>query len=161
MSVFLFGGLATILGILRFHSVARLLRVTSTSDGVGEIIIVVALELNLGTLAANLPAVRSIYVKRAYDRKALDTRLTNGGATYGTGTGNKSGVRSQTASNVGGRPRNRHEMMELQENPLRVSPLLDSQEELWRNIENANEHIPTRHKTVSSKHEQFTTVNLS
>jgi hypothetical protein len=109
MSVFLFGGLATILGILRFHSVVRLLRVTSTSEGVGEIIIVVALELNLGALAANLPAMRSIYVKRAHDRKAL---------------------RSQTASNVSGRPSNTHEMRELQENPLRDSPVSDSQEEL-------------------------------
>ncbi|KAF1911462.1 hypothetical protein BDU57DRAFT_461805 [Ampelomyces quisqualis] len=159
LSVFLFGGGAVIMGILRFHPVVKLLAISSTSSGVGEIIIIVALELNLAALAVNLPAIRSIYVKRANDRKNLNSRLTNGGAKYGSGS--KPGGESQTVSNVGGRPRDAHEMRQLQENPLRDSPLSDSQEELWRNIENAGENIPTRHKTISSRHEQFSTVDLS
>jgi hypothetical protein len=159
LSVFLFGAGAVIMGLVRFHPIVRLLAVSSTSSGVGEIIIIVALELNLAALAVNLPAIRSIYVKRANDRKNLNSRLTNGGAAYGNGS--KGGRKPQTVSNVGGRPRDTHEMRQMEANPLRDSPLSDSREKLWRNIENAGEHIPTRHKTVSSRHEQFSSVDLS
>jgi hypothetical protein len=154
ISVFAFGAGSVIMGILRFHSVLKLISINNTSDGVGETIIVVALELNLAAIAVNLPAIRSIFVKRSNARR--EATLTNAG--YGTSKSKMSTAQSTSRLDTS-RPRHMHEMSQLP-NPLRDSPLSDSQEELWRTIEDANGDVPMQKKTVS-RHEQFTTVDLS
>lgn len=67
ISVFAFGGISVILGVIRFHSLWKLvdLNPKQTARGVGEVLIVAALELNVAAIAVNLPAIRSIYVKYA------------------------------------------------------------------------------------------------
>ncbi|KAH3904394.1 hypothetical protein HBI56_232140 [Parastagonospora nodorum] len=149
ISVFAFGAGSVILGILRFHSVLKLLSINRTSNGVGETIIVVALELSLAAIAVNLPAIRSIFVKRSNARR--EATLTNGGS------------RSRPVQNVHRplalRTKDAHEMSQLS-SPARPSPLSDSREELWRNIEHANVDMPTQKKKMS-RHEQYTTVDLS
>jgi hypothetical protein len=151
ISVFLFGAGSVIMSILRFHSVLKLLDISNTSRGVGEIIIVVALELNLAAIAVNLPAIRSIWVKKAKDRASAS--LSND--QYSS----KSRKGPSTNTTLGSaRPRATHEMTPLS-SPVRDSPLSDSQEKLWRNIESADGDIPCQHKTIS-RHEQFTSVEL-
>jgi hypothetical protein len=148
LAVFSFGAGSVIMSLIRHHSLFKLIKISSTSRGVGEAIIVVALELNLAAIAVNLPAVRSIWVKKSRDRK------TEALSKYGSATG-----RTQTVDTLGtGRPRHVHEMNQLPD-PARDSPLSESQEELWRNIENANANVPCQHKKVS-RHEQLTTVEL-
>jgi hypothetical protein len=51
ISVFLFAV------IIRFHSLANLQSLRHTSHNIREIIIVAALEINLATIAVNLPAM--------------------------------------------------------------------------------------------------------
>lgn len=154
MSVFAFGAGSVIMGIFRFHSVLKLISINNTSDGVGETIIVVALELNLAAIAVNLPSIRSIFVKRSNARR--EATLTNGG--YG-GSKSKTKTAQSTTRLDTSRPRHVHDMSQLG-NPMRDSPLSDSQEELWRTIEDANGDVLTQKKTMS-RHEQFTTVYLS
>jgi hypothetical protein len=150
MAVFSFGAGSVIMSIIRHHALLRIIDIKTTSRGLGEVVIIIALELNLAAIAVNLPAIRSIWVKRSQDRK----KKTLSGK-YGDTT-----ARSQTINtSVGaGRPRERHEMIQFS-NTARDSPLSDSQEELWRTIENGTAEVPCHHKTVS-KHEQFTTVQL-
>jgi hypothetical protein len=148
LAVFSFGAGSVIMSLIRHHSLLKLIDIHTTSRGVGEAIIVVALELNLAAIAVNLPAIRSIWVKRSKDRK------TEAMSKYASATG-----RTQTIdTHDKGRPRQAHEMSQLS-NRVRDSPLSDSQEELWRNIENANANVPCQHKKVS-RHEQFTKVEL-
>jgi hypothetical protein len=154
ISVFVFGAGSVIMGILRFHSVLKLISINDTSDGVGETIIVVALELNLAAIAVNLPAIRSIFVKRSNARR--EATLTNGG--YGISKSKMETVQSTNRLDTS-RPTRVHEMSQLS-GPLRDSPLSDSREELWRTIEDANGYLPLQKKKVS-RHEQFTTVDLS
>jgi hypothetical protein len=164
ISVFAFGAGSVIMGILRFHSVLRLISIKNTSHGVGETLIVVALELNLAAIAVNLPAIRSISVKRSNKRREKAT-LTNGG--YG---GSKSRTKTMQSANrldalraidtVQGK--NTHEMGQVS-SPLRPLPPSDSQEELWRNIENVNGNVTTQKKKKKkkmSRHEHYTTVDL-
>jgi hypothetical protein len=134
ISVFLFGAGSVIMSILRFHSVLKLLDISNTSRGVGEIIIVVALELNLAAIAVNLPAIRSIWVKKAKDRASAS--LSND--QYSS----KSRKGLSTNNTIGSaRPRATYEMTQLS-SPVRDSPLSDSQEKLWRNIESADGEVP-------------------
>jgi hypothetical protein len=149
ISVFLFGAGSVIMGIVRFHSVLKLLQISNTSHGVGETMIVVALELNLAAIAVNLPAIRSIWVKRSKDRSSAT--LTN---QYGSKS--RKGLSSNTFGSA--RPRTTLEMNQMA-SPVRDSPLSDSQEELWRNIESSDGDVPCQHKTISS-HNQFTSVEL-
>jgi len=149
ISVFAFGAGSVILGILRFHSVLKLLSINNTSNGVGETIIVVSLELNLAAIAVNLPAIRSIFVKRSNARR--EATLTNGGS--------RSRPMQSANRPLTLRTKEAHEMSQLS-SPVRPSPLSDSQEQLWRNIEHANVELPTQKKKMS-RHEQYTTVDLS
>jgi hypothetical protein len=155
MAVFSFGAGSVIMSIIRHHALLRIIDIKTTSRGLGEVIIVIALELNLAAIAVNLPAIRSIWVKRSQDRK----KETLPGK-YGGTTPRSQNARSQiiNTSLGAGRPRERHEMIQLS-NTARDSPLSDSQEELWRTIENETAELPCHHKTVS-RHEQFTTVQL-
>jgi uncharacterized membrane protein YhaH (DUF805 family) len=149
MAVFSFGAGSVIMSIIRHHSLLRIINIQTTSSGLGEVLIVVALEINLAAIAVNLPAIRSIWVKRSHDRKKEMLAGKYGGTT----------ARSQTVDTLGpGRPRQMHEMSQLS-NTARDSPLSDSQEELWRTIENADANVPCQHKKVS-RHEQFTTVEF-
>ena len=62
------------MGGIRFHTLIALLSYTKTSKGFGETIIVIAFELNLATIAMNLPAIRTLWVKtRATQTDLLDT----------------------------------------------------------------------------------------
>ncbi|KAK3214909.1 hypothetical protein GRF29_19g1663200 [Pseudopithomyces chartarum] len=63
ISVFAFGGISVILSMIRFHSLLKLISLNpqETAKGVGEVMIVAALELNVAVIAVNLPAIRSIY----------------------------------------------------------------------------------------------------
>jgi hypothetical protein len=149
MAVFSFGAGSVIMSIIRHHSLLRIINIQTTSSGLGEVLIVVALEINLAAIAVNLPAIRSIWVKRSHDRKKEMLAGKYGGTT----------ARSQTVDTLGpGRPRQMHEMSQLS-NTARDSPLSDSQEDLWRTTENADGNVPCQHKKVS-RHEQFTTVEL-
>lgn len=148
LSVFAFGAGSVILGVLRFHSVLKLLSINNTSNGVGETIIIVALELNLAAIAVNMPAIRSIFVKRSNARR--EATLPNGGSRSRP---MQSAYRPLTL-----RTKEAHEMSQLS-SPVKLSPLSDSQEQLRRNIEHANVELPTQKKM--SRHEQYTTVDLS
>ncbi|KAL7770355.1 hypothetical protein CFE70_000289 [Pyrenophora teres f. teres 0-1] len=63
LSVFLFGGSSVIMSCIRFHSVVHVQSLVNTSKNIGEVMIVVALELNLAAVAVNLPSIRAIWVK--------------------------------------------------------------------------------------------------
>ncbi|KAF2645134.1 hypothetical protein P280DRAFT_390538 [Massarina eburnea CBS 473.64] len=63
LSVFSFGISALLVGLVRFHSLISLNSNTNTSHGVGEMMIVAALEFNLATLAVNLPAMKCLWLK--------------------------------------------------------------------------------------------------
>jgi hypothetical protein len=80
ISVFLFGGASVLMSIIRFHSLANILKsLNVASRYFGEIIIVAALELNLATIAVNLPAMRSIWVKgHGSQRSAVSSGARNG-----------------------------------------------------------------------------------
>ena len=51
------------MSIIRFHSVVFVQSLNNTSKNIGEVMIVVALELNFAAVAVNLPAIRAIWVK--------------------------------------------------------------------------------------------------
>jgi hypothetical protein len=137
------------MSIIRHHALLRIINIKTVSRGLGEAVIIVAFELNLAVIAVNLPVIRLIWVKRE-DRK----KEALSGKYSGTAT------RSQTINiSLGtGRPRERHEMIQLS-NTVRDSPLSDSQKELWGTIENGIVEVPCQHKTVS-RNEQFTAVHL-
>lgn len=63
LSVFTFGSFALIVGLVRFHSLISLNAFTNTAHGVGEMMIVAALEFNFAILAVNLPAMKCLYLK--------------------------------------------------------------------------------------------------
>lgn len=96
ISVFAFGGISVLLGVIRFHSLWKLvdLNPQETAGGVGEVLIIAALELNVAAIAVNLPALRSIYVK--YSRKYRKMGSTSGAGgisrsqTYTVSTSSKS-----------------------------------------------------------------------
>ncbi|KAH7396962.1 hypothetical protein DE146DRAFT_614940 [Phaeosphaeria sp. MPI-PUGE-AT-0046c] len=161
IAVFLFGAASVLMSLIRFHSVQRLLNLQTTSDGVGEIIIVVALELNLAAIAVNLPAIRAIWVKRKNDRRAAvlsSDQYSKTGGSLGTTT---------TAPTIPRLARDEQIVkatrieMTSYPNPLRDSPLSGSQEELWRNIDTPNDNVPTRHRTINGGNERFSSINLS
>ena len=79
LSVFLFGGASVIMSIIRFHSVVFVQSLNNTSKNIGEVMIVVALELNFAAVAVNLPAIRAIWVKGWNGQK--------GGRAPGAGAG--------------------------------------------------------------------------
>lgn len=85
ISVFAFGGASVIMGAIRFHTLLALLSYTKTSHGFGETIIVIAFELNLATIAMNMPAIRSLWVKKNKDRKTQAG--STGKTTNALGTG--------------------------------------------------------------------------
>lgn len=90
ISVFAFGGISVILSMIRFHSLLKLISLNpqETAKGVGEVMIVAALELNVAVIAVNLPAIRSIYV-----------RYAKRGGKHKSGTPSTGGIsRSQTYS---------------------------------------------------------------
>jgi hypothetical protein len=120
--------------------VLELISTDNTSNGVGETIIVVALELNLAAIAVNLPAIRAIVVKRSNARR--EATLPNGG--YGTSKSETKTSQSMNRLDTS-RPRQVYEMSQLS-NPLSDSPLLDNQDELWRTIEDANGDAPYRRR---------------
>jgi hypothetical protein len=70
ISVFLFGGTAVLMGIILSHSFIAINSIFNTSRGLGQTMIIAALELNLAAIASNLPAIRLIWGKRSNDRKA-------------------------------------------------------------------------------------------
>ncbi|KAF2025770.1 hypothetical protein EK21DRAFT_103697 [Setomelanomma holmii] len=115
ISVFAFGGAAVIMGIIRFHSLLALKSIMNTSRGIGEIVIVAALELNLATTGVNLPAIRSIWIKKSKDRKI--------GAISTGQYGNKKGYTSDSGGS--GRPKQMYELS-LVSNPSRC--------EVWKSI---------------------------
>ncbi|KAL1610527.1 hypothetical protein SLS60_002196 [Paraconiothyrium brasiliense] len=96
ISVFAFGGISVILGVIRFHSLLKLVDLNPhvTAKGVGEVIIVAALELNVAAIAVNLPAIRSIYVKYAKKYGKAGNSSSTGGIsrsqTYTVSTSSKS-----------------------------------------------------------------------
>ena len=97
ISVFAFGGISVILSMIRFHSLIKLISLDplSTAHGVGEIMIVASLELNVAAIAVNLPAIRSIYVKLAKKHAATksgtgDTGGINRSHTYTVSTMSRS-----------------------------------------------------------------------
>ncbi|KAL5113675.1 hypothetical protein ACEQ8H_008462 [Pleosporales sp. CAS-2024a] len=137
LSVFAFGAGSVIMGILRFHGVLRLLSLTETSSGVGETIIEVALELNLAAIAVNLPAIRSIFVKRASKRREATLASNSKSRTNNTPSARHIGVTQ--------------EMSQLS-SPARQVPLSDSQEALWRRIECVGGEVTTQKKMLS-RHE--------
>jgi hypothetical protein len=132
LAVFSFGTGSVIMSIIRHHALLRIINIKTVSRGLGEVVIIIALEVNLAVIAVNLPAIRSIWVKREQDHK--EEALS--GKYSGTTTRSQN-ARSQTINTSlgAGRPRERHEMIQLS-NTARDSPLSDSQEELWRTIEN-------------------------
>ncbi|KAF2853039.1 hypothetical protein T440DRAFT_497058 [Plenodomus tracheiphilus IPT5] len=125
ISVFAFGGAAVIMGLIRFHSLIAVQSLFHTSSGIGEIIIVAALELNLAIIAVNLPAIRSIWVKRS----AEGSRRTRP-------AGHHSGVneaRSYTTSRGSKRATESREMSRISKTTLpSTSVTTESREELWR-----------------------------
>jgi hypothetical protein len=153
ISVFLFGASAVFMSIIRFHSLIAINSIFNTSRGVGETMIIAALELNLAAIAANLPAIRSIWVKMSNDRKS--EAISNG--QYGSRT-----VRSTQDHDIG-RPRHTLEMSRLSNAP-RDSPLSGSQEELWRSISRENagtEEVPCQQKRIITGREHLTDVDMS
>jgi hypothetical protein len=111
------------MNIIRHHALLRIIKIKTISRGLGEVLIIIALELNLAVIAVNLPAIRSIWVKREQDRK----KEVLSGKYSGTTTRSQT-ARSQTINTSlgAGRPRERHEMIQLS-NTARDSPLSDSQ----------------------------------
>lgn len=161
ITVFLFGAASVSMSLIRFHSVQRLLNFQTTSDGVGEIIIVVALELNLAAIAVNLPAIRAIWVRSKNNRRAAALSSGQYSKTQGSlATTTAAPTTPRLAQEAQIIKATRIEMSSYP-NPLRDSPLSGSQEELWRNIDTVNDNIPTRHKTVNGKNERFTSIELS
>ncbi|KAF1972592.1 hypothetical protein BU23DRAFT_568809 [Bimuria novae-zelandiae CBS 107.79] len=69
ISVFAFGSVSVILDMIRFHSLMKLISINplTIAQGVGEIMIVAALELITAAIAVKLPAIRCIYVQ--YSKK--------------------------------------------------------------------------------------------
>ncbi|KAL5371788.1 hypothetical protein PMIN06_012021 [Paraphaeosphaeria minitans] len=96
ISVFAFGGISVILGVIRFHSLWKLIDLNpeQTAKGVGEVLIVAALELNVAAIAVNLPAIRSIYVKYAKRYRKVGSSSNAGGIsrsqTYTVSSSSKS-----------------------------------------------------------------------
>jgi hypothetical protein len=153
ISVFLFGASAVFMSIIRFHSLIAINSIFNTSRGVGETMIIAALELNLAAIAANLPAIRSIWVKRSNDRKS--EAMSNG--QYGSRTV------CTTQDHGTGRPRHTLEMSRLSNAP-RDPPLSGSQEELWRSISRENagtKEVPCQQKRIITGHERLTDVDMS
>jgi hypothetical protein len=153
ISVFMFGGAAVLMSIIRFHSFIAINSMFNTSRGVGETMIIAALELNLAAIASNLPAIRSIWVKRSKDRKT--EALSN--AQYGSRTAN-----THQGLNTG-RLRQTHEMSRVS-NLMRDSPLSSLQEELWRDV--SHEHInkanvPCQQEGTVTGHENLMDVDLA
>lgn len=74
LSVFTFGISALVVGLVRFHALMSLNEFTNTSYGVGEMMIVAALEFNFAILAVNLPAMKCLYLR-------LTGRDTMGGSS--------------------------------------------------------------------------------
>lgn len=101
ISVFAFGGLSVILSIIRFHPLLKLVHLDPrvTAKGVGEVIIVASLELNVAAIAVNLPAIRSIYVKYAKKYQIVGNRSNQAGIsrsqTYTVSTSSKSPQKTQ------------------------------------------------------------------
>ena len=136
VSVFAFGGISVILSMIRFHSLLRLISLNplETADGVGEIMIVAALELNVAAIAVNLPAIRSIYVK--YSKKHAAARsggMSSGGIsrsqTYTVSTMSKS---PQKVNFELQKPPPRPVSRQPPPRPTPPSPgRTDSEEQLW------------------------------
>ncbi|KAI2486709.1 hypothetical protein Ptr902_00842 [Pyrenophora tritici-repentis] len=78
LSVFLFGGSSVIMSCIRFHSVVYVQSLVNTSKNIGEVMIVVALELNLAAVAVNLPSIRAIWVKGWNGRRGAAEAGTGG-----------------------------------------------------------------------------------
>lgn len=159
LAIFLFGAASVFMSLIRFHAVERLLNYRTTSDGVVETIIVVALELNLAAIAVNLPAIRAIWVKRKNDRKAAALSSGQYSKTQGSLATTTTSPTTPRMAQEGHIMKATRMEMSSYPNPLRDSPLSDSQEELWRNIDNPNGEVPTRQKTVN-KNERFTSIDL-
>ena len=124
ISVFAFGGASVIMGAIRFHTLLALLSLFNTSHGFGETIIVIALELNLATIAVNLPAVRTIWVRKSNDRK------TQTGYTGDYGT-----TKRQTTNGLGtGRIRTTHELSQISR-PIREWPLKEEKDTGFETVE--------------------------
>ncbi|KAI8935591.1 hypothetical protein NX059_008158 [Plenodomus lindquistii] len=127
MSVFAFGAGAVIMGLIRFHSLIALQRIFGTTSAIGEIMITAALELNLATIAVNLPSIRSIWVKKSAERGSKSARSS----------GNHSGsskARSYTVSRGSKRATESRELSRISKSTtLPSSPrLTESQEELCK-----------------------------
>ncbi|RMZ74484.1 integral membrane [Pyrenophora seminiperda CCB06] len=100
LSVFLFGGGAVIMSIIRFHSVVFVQSLNNTSKNIGEVMIVVALELNLAAIAVNLPAIRAIWVHRQTGPKGVT----------GSKGGLLNGISKRQTYTVSHEPHDVHEM---------------------------------------------------
>jgi hypothetical protein len=70
IAVFAFGNASVILRCIRSYALMKLISLNKTAHGVGEIIIVAALKLNVAAFALNLPAMRSTWVKYFKDKKS-------------------------------------------------------------------------------------------
>ena len=122
--------------MIRFHSLLKLVSLNplTTVKGVGEVMIVAAMELNVAAIAVNLPAIRSIYVKyaRKYAAGKSGTASTGGISrpqTYSVSTVSKSPQKSNfELQNPPQRPPSKQP-------PRRPAPPeqgpTESEEELW------------------------------
>lgn len=122
ISVFAFGGAAVIMGLIRFHSLIAVQSLFSTSRGVGELAIAAALELNLATIAVNLPALRSIWIKNSSNES------TSHGSSHFQSGGNK---HKSTASKCSKRAPESRELTQVSKTAPNNPVNTESQEELW------------------------------
>ncbi|KAL1596517.1 hypothetical protein SLS60_009164 [Paraconiothyrium brasiliense] len=130
LSVFTFGTSALIVGLVRFHSLLSLNDFTNTAYGVGEMLIVAALEFNLAVVALNLPAMKCLYLQ-------MMGRDTMGGSSGPSNTpdGNK-GVYGLSSLGRKAQKQKLDDMgtiTRLEQNAL----CTESEEELWKKGLNA------------------------
>jgi len=124
ISVFAFGGAAVIMGLIRFHSLVAVQSLFETSRGIGEIIIVAALELNLATIAVNLPAIRSIWIRNSSNQS------TSRGSSHihSNSHHHKSNITSMNSN----RAQESRELANFSKPTTNSLVNTESQEELWR-----------------------------
>lgn len=130
ISVFAFGGAAVIMGLIRFHSLRGMQSLFDTSRSIGEIIIVAALELNLAVIAVNLPAIRSIWIKRSSNQstsRSLPRIQTNS-------------RKSNTASKNSNRTLEPLELENFSKITMNSPVSTESQVGLWEGVEAQGNH---------------------